>query len=81
MCSNPRVSAMLLRVLDRDELRETVWRRSHAQPAANKRILGASQLPPSLPPLLLCLRAFSLSACMYLFPEDGTDGVVLCVVL
>ena len=40
MCTNPRVSSMLLRVLDKEELRELVWRKSHSQPAANKIILG-----------------------------------------
>ena len=40
MCSNPRASALLLRVLDRESLREAVWRRCHDQPADNKSILG-----------------------------------------
>jgi len=40
MCTNPRVSAMLLRVLDKEELRELVWSRSYDQPAQNKAILG-----------------------------------------
>jgi hypothetical protein len=41
MCSNPRVSSMLLRVLDREGLRQEVWHRSHDQPADNMKILGA----------------------------------------
>lgn len=40
MCSNPKISSMMLKLIDDEDLRKEIWRRSHRQPEQNITLLG-----------------------------------------